>query len=215
MSKPILLLFGAGSRVGKGLTDGFVNAGYRVATVNRSAPEQPTTSASGQVLSIRADISQPAQIPPVFEQVRNTWGGAPSVVVWNAASFSVVPDQSNIFTLGLDAINHDMALMITSPFVAAREAVEGWKTDNLPGRFIMTGNCLPRSILPLPNLTTSGIGKAGGAYWVGQADALYKSKGWRYVQFLSEYDNCRCADTLPDSSSPMSVTPMVNPRGTR
>lgn len=76
----------------------------------------------------------------------------------------------------------DLALMIKSPYIAAREATRVWKKETAEGRkgtFIMTGNILPRKILPVPALVDLGIGKSGSNYWVGTADAVLKKEGIR------------------------------------
>ncbi len=179
-SKPITVIFGSGARIGAAaIAKKFQGAGYRVATVSRSAPEPPTPSEDGNSLVIRADLSQPAQVPKVFDAIKKTWNSSPKVVIWNVASLTPAPDKSNIFSVPLSAVSNDVAIMITSPFVAAGEAVKGWTASGLSGRFIMTGNILPKSILPYPDVTTLGVGKSGGAYFVGAADAQYKEKDWR------------------------------------
>ena len=178
-SKPITVIFGSGANVGAAITKKFLGAGYRVATVRRSAPEPAAASQDGNSLDIQADLSQPAQIPQVFETIRKTWNATPRVVIWNVAGLTPPTDDDNIFSIPNAALESDLGLMVTSPFAAAGEAVKGWHASGDAGRFIMTGNLLPRSVLPVAKFTTLGVGKSGGAYWVGTADALYKAKDWR------------------------------------
>ena len=178
-SKPISLIFGAGANVGSALVRKFIGAGYRVATVSRSAPELPVPSEDGNKIAIRADISQPSQIPPVFAIIQKTWDSSPKVVIWNAGPVTPSPDKDNIFSIPVSAIDKDLAITVTSSFVAAGEAVKGWQISGIEGRFIMTGNIQPKMIFPAADFTTLGMAKSAAAYWLGTADALYKIKNWR------------------------------------
>jgi NAD(P)-dependent dehydrogenase (short-subunit alcohol dehydrogenase family) len=182
--QPVALIFGAGANIGAALAQRFSGAGYRVATVSRKAADPPVPSPDGATLAVRADLSDPAQIPQVFDAVRQTWGIFPSVVIWNVANLTASPDPDNIFSVPLSSFDKDLALMVTSPFVAASKCFEAWGPDGeegtaTPKRFIMTGNIQPKVIVPLPDFTTIGVAKAGAAYWVGAADLFYKKRGWR------------------------------------
>lgn len=79
--------------------------------------------------------------------------------------------------------DRDLDLMIKSPYVAAREAVRAWRKDSggrgRKGTFVMTGNLLPRQILPAPGLVTLGVGKSGANSWVGLSDLTFKGEGIR------------------------------------
>lgn len=175
----VVLIFGSGANVGAALVKGFIGAGYRVATVSRSAADPPTPS--GSLLAIRADASRPAEVKNVFSVVAKAWT-FPSVVIWNAAHSSRGSDSNNPFSVSEEAFDSDLNVMIKSPFIAAGEAVKAWSAgagDEGQKTFIMTGNLLPKKILPIANLTMGGVGKSGAAYWVGTADALYKDKGFR------------------------------------
>lgn len=85
ISNHVALIFGVGSNVGASLVKGFLNAGYRVATVSRSKATLPVSSST---LSIQADLADVSTIPGVFTQLSTAGWPAPSVVIWNAASFS-------------------------------------------------------------------------------------------------------------------------------
>jgi NAD(P)-dependent dehydrogenase (short-subunit alcohol dehydrogenase family) len=186
--KPTALIFGVGANVGAALVRKFTGAGYRVATVSRNAADPPVPSPDGTTLAVRADLSQPSQVTHAFEAVQKTWGAFPSVVIWNVANVTSSPDPDNIFSVPLESFDKDLALMVTSPFVAAGECFKAWSAaaaavdgEKEKKRFIMTGNIQPKVIVPLPDFTTIGAAKAGAAYWVGAADLLYKEKGWRWV----------------------------------
>lgn len=84
-------------------------------------------------------------------------------------------------------LDKDFNVMIKSPYAAAREAVAVWQgrsgKDGRKGTFIMTGNLLPKSVIPIATFTSLRIGKSGANYWVGTADGVLKEKGIRYVLF--------------------------------
>lgn len=82
----------------------------------------------------------------------------------------------------LEDFDRDLNLMVRSPYIAAQAAVREWKKKTEEGRkgtFIMTGNIMPRKILSIPTLITSGAGKSAANYWVGLSDATFKKEGIR------------------------------------
>lgn len=89
----VAVIFGVGSNIGTALAKGFVNAGYRVATVSRSSPSSADTSSNP--LHIQADLSDPAAAIGVFDKVRSAGLEFPSVVVWNLASLTPPADSEN------------------------------------------------------------------------------------------------------------------------
>ncbi len=177
-SKPVAIIFGVGANIGSAIVKKFVGAGYRVAAVSRSAAEPPALSADGTTLPIRADVAHSAQISAVFDTVRKTWNTAPKVVVYNPGSLTPPPDKDNIFSVPVSDFEKDLAVNVTSPWVAAFEAVKGWSVGER-ATFILTGNCLPKVTLPVPSLVTLGVGKAAASNWLALADATYKKDGWR------------------------------------
>lgn len=181
------LIFGAGANVGAGLVKGFLNAGYHVATVSRSSSSSPSTT---NTLPIQADLTNPATVPGVYARLAAAGWAFPSLVVWNAANFTApaASDPRNPLEVELAGWEADLGVMVTSPYVAAREAVRGWKKEGggrgegtrRVGTFVMTGNCTPRKVLVnKPSLVTLGVGKAGANYWVGVSDAVFREEGIR------------------------------------
>lgn len=194
-SSRVALIFGVGSNVGAGLVKAFLGAGYRVATVSRSKPSSPPSSST---LSIQADLSDTSTVPGVFSQLSAVGWPAPSVVIWNAASVTrpAASDPENPLEVSLDGFDRDLALMVRSPYVAAREAVRAWKkakeegereeeaaaavaAGSRKGTFIMTGNLTPKKIVPVPLLVDLGVGKSAANYWVGLSDATFRKEGIR------------------------------------
>lgn len=182
----VAVIFGAGSNIGTALAKCFVDAGYRVATVSRSSTSSADTSSNP--LHIQADISDPAAVTGVFDKVKSAGLEFPSVVIWNAAGLTPLPEPENPLSISDSDLDRDLNIMIKSPYVAAREAVKVWQgregKDGRKGTFIMTGNLLPKKIPPVAFYTSLGIGKSGANFWVGTADGVLKNKGIRYVSLL-------------------------------
>lgn len=175
-SKPIVVIFGAGANIGAAVTKTFVEAGYRVCAVSRSAKP----SDDGNVLSVQADLSKPAEVPPVFDTIKSHWGSDafPKVIIWNAGRRTPTPDKSNIFSVPTEDLLTDFAIANASPWAAANEAIKNW-ADNVQGVFICNGNIMGKAVFPHPDYTTLGVGKRAAAYWVEAADITYKPKGLR------------------------------------
>lgn len=180
-SSDVAVIFGVGSNIGTALAKGFVDAGYRVATVSRSSA--PSTDSSSNPFHIQADLSDPAAVTAVFDKVRSAGLEFPSVVVWNAAALTPPSDPENPLSIADSDLDRDLNIMIKSPYVAAREAVKVWQEregkDGRKGTFIMTGNLLPKQIPPVAFYTSLGIGKSGAYHLVGTADNVLKKKGIR------------------------------------
>ena len=176
-TKPVVLILGAGPRVGASIAQKFANNGYQVAVASRSGGK--TIEAAH--LSITADFTKPDTIPGLFNAVKTTFKAVPSVVVYNAAALTIPPEKDVIFSTPSASVTSDLNVNVTSPYVAAQEAVKGFET--LPAEtkktFIYTGNILNISIIPMPMMMTLGMGKSASAHWIGLADMLHSAKGIR------------------------------------
>jgi NAD(P)-dependent dehydrogenase (short-subunit alcohol dehydrogenase family) len=180
MASKIVVILGAGPRVGAGVTKHFVTAGYKVAIASRSSGSQAVSGAPG-ILSLKADFSKPDSIASVFDAVRAEFKSAPSVVVYNAAGITMPTADSPVLFASAESVSSDLAVNVVSPYVAAQQAVKEW--ESLPGdvkkTFIYTGNALNTTVLPVPMFLTLGMGKSASAYWLGMADMAYTKKGYR------------------------------------
>ncbi|PSR83492.1 hypothetical protein BD289DRAFT_369928 [Coniella lustricola] len=205
-SAPAVIIFGNGSNIGAALVQGFLDAGYRVATVSRS---KKSATPHPEVHHIQADLSYPKSIPRVFAEVDAAGYPFPSVLVWNAAAVTVPTDPENPFEVPEEAFARDADLMITSPYFASREAVRVWKEINESnkveggherrGTFIMTGNLLARKTLPVPSLVGLGIGKSGAFSWISLADQVFREKGIRFFFADERKADGGPADAKPDA----------------
>ncbi len=175
---PVVLILGAGPRVGAAVAKRFASIGYKVAIASRTG--SGTRNDSG-FLSLRADFSKPETVPPLFEAVKTEFKTAPSVVIYNAAALTPPPNPNSIFSISAEAFASDLTINTTSAYVAAQLAVSGWET--LPAdtktTFIYTGNGLNVQLIPVPAMLTLGVGKSASSFWVGLADTLYSAKGSR------------------------------------
>jgi len=79
MSSPIVLIFGAGAKVGKSVAQAFSAKGYRLALASRS--QDPATSTDKE-LHIPTDLSDTDSVIQAFTKVRSEFGH-PHVVIYN------------------------------------------------------------------------------------------------------------------------------------
>ena len=177
-AKPVALMLGAGPRVGASVAEKFARNGYNVAVVSRSGSGGKTAQG---ILSLKADLTKPDSIPPLFDTVKTEFQAFPNIVIYNAAALTSPPDNSSIFSTSADSVESDLNVNTISPYVAAQQAVKGWETlpKETKKTFIYTGNILNVTVLPVPMMLTLGIGKSASAFWVGLADATYSARGFR------------------------------------
>lgn len=175
---PVVLILGAGPRIGASVAEKFASHGYKVAMVSRSGSGTKTIEG---VLSLTADLSKPESIPALFDAVKTEFHVSPSVVIYNAAAMTNPPDKDSIFSTSAESVTSDLNVNTISPYVAAQQAVRGWETlpEETKKTFIYTGNILNVSIVPMPMMLTLGIGKSASAYWIGLADTMYSAQGIR------------------------------------
>ncbi|KAH6654704.1 hypothetical protein BKA67DRAFT_536008 [Truncatella angustata] len=180
-SSPILLILGAGSGVGTAVTERFAKLGYKIALVSRRNSSPPSVTSEGY-LSIRADLADVDAYKSIYDSIRETFGGVPNVIVFNAYGLTAPSEEGNIFTVPLESFRHDLELAVIGPYVAAREAYRLWTEDNDETKrtFIYTGNIQAKKLLPMPVITSMGVTKRASYYWLGVADKLYREKGFRF-----------------------------------
>lgn len=77
-SSKILLILGAGPNIGSAIAKLFASKGYKVARTSRSG-----SSSDSSDFHIKADLSQPDKLKDVFAAVKQEYGNAPNVVVYN------------------------------------------------------------------------------------------------------------------------------------
>jgi len=178
-AKPVVLILGAGPRVGASVAEKFASNGYKVAVASRTG--NGTKTAKGY-LSLKADFTKPESIPALFDAVKTEFHNSPSVIVYNAAALTGPPDKDSLFSISAESVASDLNVNTISPYVAAQQAVIEW--EKLPKEtkktFIYTGNIMNVSIVPMPMMLDLGMGKSASAFWLGLADATYSAKGFRF-----------------------------------
>ncbi|KAI9703433.1 MAG: hypothetical protein M1820_005906 [Bogoriella megaspora] len=176
-ARPVVLILGAGPRIGTSVAENFASNGYQVAVASRSGNKITESS-----LSFEADFTKPNSIPALFDEVKAKFHASPSVVVYNAAGFTKPPNNDSIFSTPTESVVSDLNINTVSAYVAAQQAVLGWET--LPAEtkktFIYTGSILNVSIVPIPLMLDLGMGKSASAFWIGLADTTYSARGFRF-----------------------------------
>ncbi|PVI07445.1 putative short-chain dehydrogenase [Periconia macrospinosa] len=174
MASKILLLIGAGPRVGEGVAQAFLQKGYKVALASRTQ-RNPDTS---DQIHFTADVSKADSVADLFSRVKAKWG-TPSVVVYNAAALTFAKADDPL-SIPLDSFIRDLTINTTSVYAAAHEAVVGFGElpEEASKTFIFTGNYLNEKVLP--PFIDLGIGKSATAHAIQTAALAYKDKGFKF-----------------------------------
>ncbi|KAK9319615.1 hypothetical protein V1517DRAFT_331966 [Lipomyces orientalis] len=175
----VVLILGAGPRIGASVAEKFASNGYKVALASRKG--SGTKTADG-FLSLQADFSKPESIPALFDAVMAEFHAAPSAVIYNAGALTKPPDKESVLSISAESVLSDLNVNTISPYVAAQQSIRGWETlpKETKKTFIYTGNILNVSIVPLPLFLDAGMGKSASAFWIGLADAMYAAQGFRF-----------------------------------
>ncbi|KAI0161095.1 hypothetical protein GGR52DRAFT_159528 [Hypoxylon sp. FL1284] len=184
----VVLILGAGPRVGAAVAEKFASKGYKVAVASRKGTGAKAADGS---LSLKADFSKSESIAGVFEAVKNEFSAAPSVVIYNAATLTPPSDNDSVLSVPAENVTSDLVVNTVSPYVAAQQAISGWETlpADVKKTFIYTGNSLNVNVLPVPLFLTLGMGKSASSYWIDAADALYSAKGYRFFYADERYED--------------------------
>lgn len=174
----IVLILGAGPRVGTALAERFLSNGSKVAVASRSG--EGIKGVKGP-LGLKADFADPTSIPPLFDTIKSEFGSAPNVIIYNAGAMSPPPDKDAALSIPVENVVKDLNINTVSPYVAAQQAVQGWATlpEGISKVFIYTGNILNVSLLPMPAMLNLGMGKSASSSWLSLVDTTYSAKGYR------------------------------------
>lgn len=177
-SNQVILILGAGPRVGTAVAKAFEKNGYKIVLASRRGTDSKTPEG---YLSLKADFDHPSAVEKLFQKVNSELGTFPNVVAYNAAAMTPPSDQNNPLSIPASGLDANLNVNTISAYVAMQEAVKGWET--LPGdvkkTFIYTGNITNRKIVPMPMTLSLSVGKSATSYIVGYADTMYRSKGYR------------------------------------
>ncbi|KFX99534.1 hypothetical protein O988_03803 [Pseudogymnoascus sp. VKM F-3808] len=184
---PVILILGSGPNIGKHVARTFAAKGYKVALASRSLKEADSTA---DQLNISSDFTDPESIAKAFSKVKSLLG-PPSVVVYNAAS-AKLNDPKDPLSIPLADFNRDLTVNTNSAYLAAQQAVLGFKElpDSASKTFIFTGNIT--NIVPVARLLDSGVGKSATAHIIESAALAYADQGFKFY-----YSDERKADGAP------------------
>jgi len=174
----VVLILGAGPRIGASVAETFASNGYKVALASRSGSGNITANG---FLSLKADFTKPSSIPALFDAVKTEFHASPSVVIYNAAALTSPPNNDSLFSVSAESVTLDLNVNTISPYVAAQQAVHGWETlpKEAKKTFIYTGNIMNVSIVPMPPMMDLGMGKSASAFWIGLANTTYSAQEFR------------------------------------
>ncbi|KFX86929.1 hypothetical protein V490_08715 [Pseudogymnoascus sp. VKM F-3557] len=186
-TSPVILILGSGPNIGKHVARAFAAKGYKVALASRSLKEADSTA---DQLNISSDFTDPESISKAFSKVKSLLG-PPSVVVYNAAS-AKLNDPKDPLSIPLADFNRDLTVNTNSAYLAAQQAVLGFKElpDSASKTFIFTGNIT--NIVPVARLLDSGVGKSATAHIIESAALAYADQGFKFY-----YSDERKADGAP------------------
>ncbi|TVY27500.1 putative oxidoreductase [Lachnellula hyalina] len=195
MSPPVLLVLGAGPKIGLSVANAFAVKGYKVALAARSLEEGVGEDG---YLRLKIDLAKAEEIEKVFAQVKEKLG-IPSVVVYNAASRTVLDAKDPLSSISVEEANRDFAVNAISPLLAAQEAVKGFKQleSSASRTFIVTGNMLNH--IAKPDVLTFGMGKAAVAQLIWYTSVAYKPKGFKF--YYADERQANGGPTIPVSGS--------------
>ncbi|KAI0185465.1 hypothetical protein EV127DRAFT_441538 [Xylaria flabelliformis] len=171
----IILIVGAGPRLGAGIASRFRDGGYKVALAARSL----TTGLSAEgTLEIKIDLSDPTSVPQMFETVKQFWG-IPNVVVYNGAKRLLTPPDDPL-SAPLETIKASRTVGFDSAYVTAQEALRGFQqlSSFAAKTFIFTGNTLNQ--IAIPGVSPFAYGKVSAAMMIEYAANAYGGRRCRF-----------------------------------
>ena len=174
----VILILGAGARVGASIAEKFASNGYKIAVASRSGSNSKNDKG---YLSLKADLAKPESVPALFDAVKAEFNAFPNVVVYNAATLTNPPDSDSVLSIPVESFTSDLNVNTISHYAAAQQAVSKWESlpKDTKKTFIYTGNITNTTVIPVPLFLDLGVGKSDSAYLVGVADATYSAKGYR------------------------------------
>lgn len=120
-SSAVVLILGAGPRIGAAVAERFSSNGYQVALASRSG--SGTKNDKG-FLSLKADFSQPDTIPSLFKAVKAEFHSPPNIIVYNAGSLTNPPEKEDPLSIAAEDVQKDFVVNTVTPYVAAHEAAK-------------------------------------------------------------------------------------------
>ena len=158
MSKPIIVIVGAGPGVSTGLARRFGREGFQVALIARNAAKldgyvAEMKQADLEARSYEADAGDPTSLTAAFDRIKADLGD-PSVLAYNAAAFvGGVPSSLSVADL-----QSSFAVNVAGALVAAQQVIPAMRSAQA-GTILFTGGGL--ALYPWSGASALAIGKAG------------------------------------------------------
>jgi len=165
----VALVTGAGSGLGRGIAEGLARAGARVglldidpAALEETAAAIAKVAGAGACHTVKADVTDEAQVAKAFRQVADALGGLDICVpaAGIAPAFPLVDFPVGPWRQALD-------VNLTGYFLAAREAAR-----------IMTRQGRGGSIILVSSKSGLDASKANSAYNATKAGEIHLARGW-------------------------------------
>jgi rhamnulose-1-phosphate aldolase/alcohol dehydrogenase len=153
LSRQIIAVIGAGSGIGKALVHRLLKEGGTVVALDLNEDEARKTaeelideigmgigvagsgiSGSGDVIGLGCDITSRESVQKAIQHILLAYGGLDSVAV--TAGLYPAPDKDG--NLPDEAWDRSFAVNVKGSFIAADEAAEIWKKQNLKGSMVIT-----------------------------------------------------------------------------
>ena len=144
----IAIVTGAGTGVGKAISAGLLNAGYRVAMAGRrkDALEAAAREIGGSTLLVPTDITDPSSVAALFAQTKETFGRLDLLVNNAGTGAPPIPLEE----LSLEQWRNVVDTNLTGAFLCTQEAFRIMKAqDPRGGRIINNGSVSAYAPRPL------------------------------------------------------------------
>ncbi|KAK1056508.1 hypothetical protein LTR74_014863 [Friedmanniomyces endolithicus] len=178
----VALILGAGPNIGDAVAAKFAANGYQISLAARSI----SIGISDQTgfLGTQGDLSDPHVVSSVFRTTTQSFG-PPNVVVYNACyptkvAHRLLTPPDDPLSASLEDLEASRRAGLESAFVAAQEALKGFKTfaAGTPTAFIYTGNTLNQ--IAIPGVLPFALAKTAAAMLMEYATNAYGKDWYRF-----------------------------------